>query len=78
MAIKNVNDFINSAEYTASLKDEAVHKAWYYATKLVEEKFTSTNKQSTLCTCKPVPMSKCLQRQLYVDDNCPQHGAPLS
>lgn len=47
MAIKNVNDFINSAEYTASLKDEAVHKAWYYATKLVEEKFTSTNTQST-------------------------------
>lgn len=39
---------------------------------------TLTNKGNMPCTCKPVPMSKCLQRQLYVDDNCPQHGAHLS
>ncbi len=30
------------------------------------------------CTCYPVPKSLCLSRQLYVDDNCPQHGIGAS
>lgn len=32
------------------------------------------NRQIMPCSCNPVPASLCLRRQLYVDDNCPQHG----
>ena len=43
MAIKNANDFVNSAEYAASLKEHVAHKAWSYATNIAEEKLKSTN-----------------------------------
>ena len=52
----------------------AAHNELGNALKLVEGQKPTTNRQIMPCTCKPVPASMCLQRQLYVDDNCPQHG----
>ena len=44
---------------------------------LTEQQTKIQNMQIMPGTCKPVPMSKCLSKQLYVDNACPQHGRTI-
>lgn len=76
MAIENVNDFLDSPFYNSCNKTAAVIAAWNMATKLVEEKFTSTNTDMAKCTCVLQGENR-IGAIFIVRKDCPIHKGTL-